>query len=36
LQRTAPENGILMFAYHVLHTGHSRSKQSRPPESTWN
>jgi len=36
LQRAAPENGILVIAYHVLHTGHSRSKQSRPPESTWN
>src|SRR5712664_447658 len=36
LQHPAPENGILMSAYHVLHTGHSRIQQSRSPESTWN
>ena len=34
-QRAAPENGIVVAAYHVLHTRHSHSLQSRSPESTW-
>src|SRR5258708_5201759 len=32
----ASENGMVMTAYHVLHTRHSPSKLSRSPENTWN
>jgi hypothetical protein len=34
--RAAPENGIVMVAYHVVRTSQSRIRQSRSPESTWN
>ncbi len=36
MQRPPPENGIVMTAYHVLHTRHWRIQQSRSPENTWN
>jgi hypothetical protein len=31
-----PENGMVMSAYHVLHTRHSRFQHRRSPEITWN
>src|SRR4029077_6171575 len=31
-----PNNGIVMIAYHVLHTRHSRIQRSRSPERIWN
>jgi hypothetical protein len=34
--QTTSENGMVMAAYHVLHTGHSRFQHRRSPEITWN
>jgi len=34
--RAAPENGIVMVAYHVVCTSQSRIRQTRSPENTWN
>jgi hypothetical protein len=34
--QTPSENGMVMSAYHVLHTGHSRFQFRRSPEITWN
>jgi hypothetical protein len=32
----APENGIVMTAYQVSHTGHSRNLLRNSSENTWN